>query len=111
MDITINARHLRIADSVRTQAKFRAARMQRLEPRIMAATITFDTENTARTAEVRMAVGGGPPVIGHGEGATVRNALDAAMDRIERQLKRRRQRRRDSRTRAARRLEGRLVGQ
>jgi ribosomal subunit interface protein len=109
MDVKINARNLRVPDSLRAQVQFRLDRMQRLENRITAATITFEAENLTRSAEARLAVAGGPPIIGHGEGATLRNALDAAMDRIERQLKRRRQRSRDSRTRTGRR-EGDLVG-
>jgi putative sigma-54 modulation protein len=102
MDISINARHQRVGDSLRAQAEFRLSRLQRLEERITSADIVFEVENTTRNAEARLRIAGGPPIIGHGEGATLRNALDAAMDRLERQLKRRRQRRRDSRTRVGR---------
>jgi ribosomal subunit interface protein len=102
MDISIKGRHTRVGDSLRAQAEFRMERMQRLEDRITAATITFESANTVKSAEARLAVAGGPPVISHGEGATLRNALDAAMDRIERQLKRRRQRARTGRTREVR---------
>jgi ribosomal subunit interface protein len=109
MDITINARHERVGDSLRAQAEYRLDRLQRLEQRITAAIITFETDNGTKSAEARLVVAGGPPILGRGDGATPRNALDAALDRIERQLKRRRQRLRDNRTRAGRR-EGRLVG-
>jgi ribosomal subunit interface protein len=109
MDISINARHQRVGESLRSQAEFRLARLQRLDGGITSARITFEVQNTTRIAEARLAVSGGPPIIGHGEGATLRNALDAAMDRLERQLKRRRQRRRAGRTRSDRREEGRLV--
>jgi ribosomal subunit interface protein len=109
MDVSINARNLKIGESLRAQADYRLGRLQRLEPRITSATLTLEVENAIKSAEARLAVAGGPPVMGHGQGATLRNALDAAMDRMERQLKRRRQRLRDSRNRTARR-EGRLVG-
>jgi ribosomal subunit interface protein len=108
MDIRINARHLRISDSLRTQAEYRLERLGRLDRRLTAATLTFDAENTVKRAEARVAVAGGPPIIGHGEGATPRNALDAAVDRLERQLKRRRQRMLDRRSRTSRR-EGELT--
>jgi ribosomal subunit interface protein len=103
MDLSIKARNLRVAESLRAQAEFRLDRMLRLEQRITAATITFEADNLVKSAEARLTVAGGPPILGRGEGATLRNALDAAMDRIERQLKRRRQRLRDGRTRAGRR--------
>jgi ribosomal subunit interface protein len=102
MDIRINARHLRISDSLRTQAEYRLERLARLDRRLTAVTLTFDSENAVKRAEARVAVAGGPPIIGHGEGATPRNALDAAVDRLERQLKRRRQRMLDRRSRASR---------
>jgi ribosomal subunit interface protein len=110
MDVTINARHLKVGDSLRAQADYRLERLQRLEPRITSATITLEAVGTDRQAEARLGVAGGPPIIGHGSGATLRNALDGAMDRIERQLKRRRQRMRNNRTRTFRGVEGDLVG-
>jgi ribosomal subunit interface protein len=109
MDISINARHERVSDSLRAQAEYRLQRLQRLEQRITSATITFESEHATKSAEARLSVAGGPPIIAHGSGSMMRNALDEAMDRIERQLKRRRKRLRDNRTRAGRR-EGRLVG-
>lgn len=110
MEIQINARNVKASDSLRAQAAFRMERLQRLEQRITSATITFEVDGTTKRAEARLNAAGGPPVIAEGNGATLRNALDAAMDRIERQLKRRRQRRRDSRTRAVRGRAGGLVG-
>lgn len=110
MDININARHLRVGESLRAQAQFRMDRLQRLENRITAATITFEVENTVKSAEARVAVAGGPPIVAQGDGATLRNALDSAMDRLERQLKRRRQRVRANRHRGVREREEGLVG-
>jgi ribosomal subunit interface protein len=92
MDITINARHCRVPDSLRNQAQQRLARLERLDRRLPAATLVFDVENGSCHVEARVAVAGGPPVIGQGAGPTLRSALDGAMIRVERQLKRRRQR-------------------
>jgi ribosomal subunit interface protein len=92
MDITINARHCRVPDSIRNQARQRLARLERLDRHLPAATLVFEVENEVRRVEARIAVAGGPPVIGHGEGPTLRGALDGALSRVERQLKRRRQR-------------------
>lgn len=93
MDITINARHCKVPDSLRNQAKQRLARLERIDRRLTAATLVFDVEATTRRVEARIAVAGGPPIIGQGEGPILRNALDAALTRAERQLKRRRERR------------------
>jgi ribosomal subunit interface protein len=102
MDITINGRQHKISESLRSQAAYRFDRLERLERRLTAATLVFDAERNVKRVEARAAVAGGPPIIGHGEGATLRNALDAALDRMERQLKRRKQRKLDRRGRQVR---------
>lgn len=100
MDITINARHCVVPDSLRNQAQQRLQRLARLDRRLTAATLVFDVENAVKRVESRIAVAGGPPIIGAGEGATLRNAMDASLDRLERQMKRRRKRIIDRRVRA-----------
>jgi ribosomal subunit interface protein len=92
MDITINARHCRVPESLRNQAQQRLARLERLDRRLPAATLVFDVENSVCRVEARVAVAGGPPVIGQATGPTLRSALDGAITRVERQMKRRRQR-------------------
>jgi ribosomal subunit interface protein len=92
MDITINARHCTVPDSLRNQATRRLARLERIDRRLTAAHLVFDVENTLRRVEARVAVAGGPPIIGKGEGPTLRAALDVALGRLDRQLKRRRER-------------------
>jgi ribosomal subunit interface protein len=100
MEITINARHCTVPDSLRNQALQRLGRLARIDRRITAATLVVDGTRTGRRAEARVSVAGGPPLIAHAEGATLRAAMDGAVQRIERQLKRRRQRTVDRRTRA-----------
>jgi ribosomal subunit interface protein len=92
MDVTINARHCRVPESLRNQARQRLARLERLDRHLPAATLVFDVENAVRRVEARIAVAGGPPVIGKGEGPTLRSALDGALTRVERQIKSRRKR-------------------
>jgi ribosomal subunit interface protein len=100
MDITINARHCKVPESLRNQAKQRTARLARLDRRLTAATLVFAVENGVRRVEARVAVAGGPPIIGQDEGPTLRSALDGALARLERQLKRRRDREVGRRTRS-----------
>jgi ribosomal subunit interface protein len=104
MEITINARHCTVPDSLRNQATQRILRLQRLHRRLTGGTIVFEVEREARRAEARLAVAGGPPLIGHGQGATLRAAMDGALDRLERQLKRRSERLIARRSRSARRF-------
>ena len=104
MEITINARHCNVPDSLRNQATQRIHRLQRLHRRLTGGTIVFDVEREVRRAEARLAVAGGPPLISRGEGATLRVAMHSALDRLERQLKRRRERTLARRGRSARRL-------
>jgi putative sigma-54 modulation protein len=102
MEITINARHCTVPDSLRNQAAQRLSRLQRLHRRLTGGTIVFDVERGLRRAEARLAVAGGPPLIGQGQGATLRAAMDGALDRLERQVKRRRERVIARRSRSAR---------
>ena len=104
MEITINARHLTLPDSLRNQVTQRLTRMQRLNRRITGGTIVFDIERGIRRAEARLAVAGGPPLLGHGKGPTLRAAMDGALERLERQLKRRHDRMIARRTKGVRRL-------
>jgi ribosomal subunit interface protein len=99
MDITINARHCRVPDSLRIQAARRFNRLARIDRRLTAATLVFEVDHGVKRVEARVTVAGAPPMISHDEGATLRNAMDGALARIERQLKRRRQRMLDRRTR------------
>lgn len=99
MDITINARHCKVPDSLRNQASQRISRLARLDRRLTAATLVFDIDHGVKRVEARVAVAGGPPIVSRDEGSTLRSAMDGALDRVERQVKARRQRMLDRRTR------------
>lgn len=103
MDITINARHCKVPDSLRNQATQRFARLERLDRRITAGTIVFDGAPNGWNVEARLAIAGGPPLVGRATDSTQRAAMDAALHRLQRQLKRRRKRMIDRRDRGARR--------
>lgn len=97
MDVTVFARHTTVPPSLNDHAERLARRLDRYAPKAATMAVNFETENGIRAAEARLTTAGGPPMIGHGTGPTYRNALNQAIDRIERQLKRRRQRRRQNR--------------
>lgn len=99
MDVTINARHCTVPDSLRNQALQRLNRLERIDRRITGGTVIFDGAGNERRVEARLAVAGGPPVVGHGDGNTLRGAMDGALNRLERQIKRRRKRAIDRRSR------------
>ena len=92
MDATVTARHCTIPDSLRDEAERMLRRFQRLHTRATSALVCFEKEAFERTVEVRLNVGGGPPIIAHASGPTFRSALERAFDRLDRQVKRRRQR-------------------
>jgi ribosomal subunit interface protein len=101
MEIRINARHGKLPESLRNQAEQRFSRLEKLDSRITAGSLVIDGTARLHRAEARLLAAGGPPLIGHAEGATLRGAIDGALHRVERQLKRRGERRITRRTRGA----------
>lgn len=101
MEVRINARHGKLPDSLRNQAEQRFSRLERLDRRITAGSLVIDGNARMHRAEARLLAAGGPPLIGHAEGPTLRGAIDGALHRLERQLKRRGERRIARRTRGA----------
>lgn len=101
MDITMNARHCTVPESLRRLAQARLERLQRFDTRMQSATVTFQAESGVKQVDIRAAIKGGPPQLGQGTGATFRSALDRALERMERQVKRRREKRRTFRTRVS----------
>ncbi|HEX2166909.1 MAG TPA: HPF/RaiA family ribosome-associated protein [Longimicrobiales bacterium] len=101
MEIRINARHGKMPESLRNQAEQRFSRLERLDSRITAGALVVDGSTRMHRAEARLLTAGGPPLIAHGEGPTLRGAIDSALHRVERQLKRRGERRLARRSRPA----------
>lgn len=97
MDISINARHCTVPESIRNQTEIRLQRVARFNPVVQGGTVNFSAEGSDRRVDVRLAMKGSSPLIGQGSGPTFRTALDRAIDRVERQLKSRNQRHRSRR--------------
>jgi len=93
MNVTINALHCSIPDSLRTTASQRMERLTRFHPRVADAQVTFDRSGAGPEVEARLAIPGIDPLVARAEAASFDAALDRAADRLERQLKRTRERR------------------
>jgi ribosomal subunit interface protein len=92
MEVTITARHCAIPESLRDQTERLLRRFQRIHTRATSAVACFEKEAFEKNVEIRLNVGGGPPLIAHASGPTFRAALDRTVDRLDRQVKRRRDR-------------------
>jgi ribosomal subunit interface protein len=97
MEVTISAIHCSIPDTMHDHAVRLTRRFERYELKAASMAVAFQPVNGIRTAEARLSTGGAPPMVAHGTGPTYRNALNQAIDRIERQIKRARARRRQRR--------------
>ena len=95
MEVSFTARHGSIPDSIRRHAQERLQRLAKFERRPTHAHIYVESEGPQRRAEAHMSVAGGGTFIAAGEGGTLRAAVDAALERAERQLKKERERYRD----------------
>lgn len=88
METIITARHCEISEALRERASTIVERLEALAPREVEATIVFDTEGAAATAEVRLHVANGDVLVASGDGPDHRTALDRAEERIKRQVTR-----------------------
>ena len=95
MEVSFTGRHGSIPDSVRQHAEERLRRLTKFERRPSHAHLYFDEQGAIRRAEAHITVAGGGSFIAAGEGENLRAAVDAALERAERQLKRERERQRD----------------
>jgi putative sigma-54 modulation protein len=95
MEVSFTARHGSIPDSVRRHTEERLQRLAKFERRPTHAHIYLEKDGQQRRAEAHMTVAGGGTFIAAGEGQTLRAAIDAALERAERQLKKERERYRD----------------
>jgi len=97
MEVKVSALHGTIPDSLNDHAVRHARRLERYPLKAAALSVSFEHASGRRAAEARLNMAGGPPLIGHGIGATYRNALNEAISKVERQLKRARARKRQRR--------------
>jgi len=97
MEVTISALHGTVPESLGEHAGRLARRLDRYPLKAASLAINFEKVNGIRRAEARLTRAGGPPLIAHGGGPTYRNALNQAIDRVERQIQRSRDRKRQGR--------------
>ena len=97
MEVTISAIHGSIPQSLYDHAARLADRLERYGLRAPTMAVVFEKVAGICTAEVRFSMAAAPPMLARGSGPTYRNALNQAVDRIERQMKRTRDRRRTRR--------------
>jgi ribosomal subunit interface protein len=102
MEVTINARHCSIPETLRERTVRMIHTLERYHVRSTSAVVSFQNDHGGRSVEARLAVAGGPPLVARASGPTFRTALDRAVDRLERQLKRSRERIRRRRLAAGR---------
>lgn len=88
METIITARHCEISDALRERASTIVERLEALAPREVAATVVFDMQGAAATAEVRLHVASGDLLVASGDGPDHRTALDRAEERMKRQVTR-----------------------
>ena len=93
MNVTISARHCEIPSSLRDRTERRIARLERYNPRLADAVVTYDVERASHEVEIRLKVRGETPLVVHGAGDDFREAFDRTLDRASRQLRRVRERR------------------
>lgn len=86
MRITISARHCEISDTLKERATALVERLAQLSPHALDATIVFDAAPLSHAAEIRLHARGRKVLVGIGEGADHRTALDRAEEKLRPQL-------------------------
>ena len=86
MRITISARHCEITDTLKERATALAERLAQASPHALDATIVFDAAPLTQSVEIRLHARGRKVLVGIGEGADHRTALDRAEEKLRPQL-------------------------
>jgi ribosomal subunit interface protein len=93
MNVTINARHCEIPDSLRDATERRINRLGRYNSRLAEAEVTYEIDKVSHEVEIRLGVHGEKPVVARGTGGDFTVALGRGIDRAQRRLRRARERR------------------
>ena len=86
MRTTITARHCEVTESLRERALSVIGRLAQLSPLALDATVVFDAGPLAHSVEIRLHARGRKMLVGVGEGADHRTALDRAEEKLRPQL-------------------------
>jgi len=87
--ITITARHCEIPAELRARADEVCRRLGAQAQRPLEASVTFDVDGLALTAEIRLHSSRGDTFVATGDGKDHRSALDRAEEKLKRQLEKR----------------------
>ncbi len=88
MKTTITARHCEISDALRERAATVTDRLSSVAMHPMDATVIFDQEGVACTAELQFRVARDEPLIARAAADDHRTALDRAEEKLRRQIQR-----------------------
>jgi len=88
----LSARHVEVPKALREYAKEKAERLSRFEDRIRKVRVVLSPDGGAFRAEMSVSMTRGAKVIGEATGTGFPEALDLAVDRVERQLAREKER-------------------
>ncbi|MGH7535123.1 MAG: ribosome hibernation-promoting factor, HPF/YfiA family [Gemmatimonadales bacterium] len=86
MKTAITARHCEISEALRERARTVLERLGSIAQRPIEATVVFDTDGIAQTAELRLHVARGEVLVASGDASDHRTALDRAEEKLRRQL-------------------------
>jgi ribosomal subunit interface protein len=86
MRTTISARHCEVTESLQERAMAVTERLAQLSPHALEATVVFDAGSLAHTVEIRLHARGRKVLVGVGEGADHRTALDRAEEKLRPQI-------------------------
>jgi ribosomal subunit interface protein len=86
METRITARHCEVSETLQSRARAVAARLDKLSPHALDATVIFDVSATHHTVELRLRARGRKVLKGAGRGPDHRTALDRAEEKLRPQL-------------------------
>jgi len=93
--IQISERSCDVPRAVLERTEAQVTALSKYEDRATAADVVFTDGKHERGIEVMIHIDGAEAVVGHGEGADFRSALDHVIERLRRMLRKQRERRRD----------------
>jgi putative sigma-54 modulation protein len=86
MRITISARHCEVTDALKERATELLERLAQASPHALDATVVFDAAPLVHAVEIRLHARGRKVLVGIGEAADHRSALDQAEAKLRPQL-------------------------
>jgi putative sigma-54 modulation protein len=95
LNITVNARHMEMSESLRAYSVDKAQKLQRYFDRIGSIEIIIDTEGGSPVVEVVVSASHNNTFVGRHRGEDMYGCIDNAIHKVEEQLRRHKERLRD----------------